>query len=256
MIIKDRGIIIKYINTGEADKIATILTQHHGKLKAVIKGCRKPKSKFVGLSEQFAVSEMVLYKGNGDLYSISQGEVKESFFNLRKDILQLSYGNYFAELAEIVADEDVSSEKLFSDLVWALHYLSNKEVETGILLLAFLLKLMELSGYKPMLMHCSNCHGEIGESEFFSVPMGGMLCERCGWAEKNKKRLAAPSRLNMLQLLSTNMSALVEIHVEPKEFREMDGILKEFVTLHLGKTPKSAAFLESIKGNIDNTFFN
>lgn len=247
MLLKDRGIVLKHINTGEADKIVTILTHHNGKLQAIIKGCRKPKSKFIGVSEQFAVSEFVLYKGSGELYSVSQGEVEETFYNLREDLLRLSYGNYFAELAEIISDEDVQSEKLFANLVWALHYLSNKKVGPGLVSLTYLLKLMELSGYRPSLINCTKCHGEVLDSEVFSVQMGGMLCKDCNLIDKKSKRLSVQARLNMLQLLEMSMSSLAEAKVEDKEFKEMDGIMREFVTVHLGRNPKSSIFLEAMK---------
>lgn len=247
MLLKDRGIVLKHISTGEADKIVTILTHHNGKLQAIIRGCRKPKSRFVGVSEQFAVSEFVLYKGKGDLFSVSEGEVEETFYNLREDLLCLSYGNYFAELAEIISEEDVQSEKLFANLVWALHYLSNKKVGPGLVSLTYLLKLMELSGYRPSLIHCSKCHCEVLDSEAFSVQMGGMLCKDCSSTDKKTKRLSVQGRLNMLQLLEMSMSALPDAKVEDSEFKEMDGIIREFVTVHLGRTPKSAIFLETMK---------
>ncbi len=219
MLIKDRGIILKQINTGEADKIVTILTQHNGKLKAVMKGCRKPKSRFVGIAEQFVVSELVLFKGSGDLFRVSQGEIKESYYNLRSDLLKLSYASYFAELAEIVAEEEVQSEKLFFDLVWALHFLNTGKAGLGLTSLTYLLKLMELSGYKPMLLHCANCHEEVRDSEVFSVSLGGMLCKGCSWTEKKPMKLSVPARLNMLQLLALNMPSLAEQAVGDAEFR-------------------------------------
>jgi len=251
MLLKDRGIVLKHLNTGEADKIVTILTQHNGKLKAIIRGCRKPKSRYISVAEQFAVSEFVLYKGNGDLFSVSQAETEETFFSLRDDLLLLSYGNYFAELAEIVSDEDVQSDRLFSNLVWALHYLSKRSVGPGLVSLTYLLKLMELSGYKPMLISCANCHEPVLDSESFSIQMGGMLCKKCGLVDKRTKRLSVPGRLNMLQLLDKNMSGLTEISIEDREFTEMDTIIKEFVMTHLGRNPKSSVFLESIKRSID-----
>lgn len=251
MLLKDRGIILKHLNTGEADRIVTVLTQHNGKLKAVIRGCRKPKSRFISVAEQFVVSEFVFYKGNGDLYTISQAETEETFFGLREDLLLLSYGNYFAELAEIVSDEDVQNERLFSNLVWALHYLCRKSIGPGLVALTYLLKLMELSGYKPMLLNCANCHEPVEDSEIFSVQMGGMLCKKCGLLDKRTKKLSVPGRLNMLQLIEKNMSGLAELVIEDREYYEMDGILKEFVGTHLGRNPKSAAFLESIKHGVE-----
>jgi len=62
-ISKTEGIVLRYTNLGEADKILTILTRNNGKIKAIAKGCRKPKSSLLSSSEVFVFSEFVLYKG-------------------------------------------------------------------------------------------------------------------------------------------------------------------------------------------------
>ncbi len=249
MILKDKGIILKHSNTGEADRIVTILTQHNGKIRAILKGCRKPKSRFVNTSELFTVSEFILYKGNSDLIQVSQADLKESYFEIRNDLLGLSYATYFAELVDIAADEDVESERLFSLLAWALHYISKKTIGTGLVSLAFQLKLMELTGYKPSLLRCANCHEDVADSEVFSVLMGGMLCKICSPLDRKSKRLSVPARLNMLQTLDIQMSALESLKIENSAFLEMDKIMVEFIKQHIGRIPKSASFLDSLKNS-------
>lgn len=249
MILKDKGIILKHSNTGEADRIVTILTQHNGKIRAILKGCRKPKSRFVNTSELFTVSEFILYKGNSDLITVSQADLKESYFDLRNDLLGLSYATYFAELVDIAADEDVDSEKLFSLLAWALHYISKKTVGAGLVCLAFQLKLMDVTGYKPSLIRCANCHEEVADSEVFSILMGGMLCKVCSPLDRKSKKLSVPARLNMLQTLDVQMSTLSSLEIGDDAFLEMDKIMIEFLRQHIGRIPKSSSFLDSLKNS-------
>ena len=77
-ISKTEGIVLRYTNLGEADKILTILTRNNGKIKAIAKGCRKPKSSLLSSSEVFVFSEFVLYKGT-NFYHISQAVTRETF---------------------------------------------------------------------------------------------------------------------------------------------------------------------------------
>ncbi len=111
-VSKTEGIVLKYTNLGEADKILTILTRNKGKIKAIAKGCRKPKSSLTASSEIFVFSEFVFYKG-ANLYHVTQAETRETFYNIRNDLLRLSYAVYFAELADTVSDEEIPSERLF-----------------------------------------------------------------------------------------------------------------------------------------------
>jgi DNA repair protein RecO (recombination protein O) len=128
-VTKTQGIVLKYTNLGEADKILTILTRSKGKIKAVAKGSRKPKSSLLASSELFAFSEFVLYKGS-NLYHISQAETRETFYNLRNDLLRLSYGVFFVEMADSVSEEELYNERLFLLLAKVLYYLAEGEIPT------------------------------------------------------------------------------------------------------------------------------
>ena len=100
-IIKTQGLVLKYNNLGEADRILTLLTKDKGKIKAYAKGCRRPKSSLTSSCEIFAYSDFILFKGT-NFYHVSNGELRESFYDLRKDLVRLSYAVYFAELADTV----------------------------------------------------------------------------------------------------------------------------------------------------------
>ncbi len=252
-ISKTEGIVLKYTNLGEADKILTILTRSNGKIKAIAKGCRKPKSSLLSSTEVFVFSEFILYKGM-NFYHISQAVTRETFYNLRNDLLKLSYATYFAELAETVSAEGLPNERLFLLLAKVLYYLSTGEIPMGLLHLAYQLKLMDISGYRPNLARCAVCRKASEEYPRFSVSMGGVICGDCSFDENLRKdgdifKLSQGTTEAFKFLLNTEISRLNTKKIDNTIFNEIDRITRAFIQRHLDKRFKSLDFLDDIKNS-------
>ena len=250
-ISKTEGIVLRHTNLGEADRILTILTRNNGKVKAIAKGCRKPKSSLLSSSEVFVFSEFIMYKGS-NFYHISQAVTRQTFYNIRKDLLRLSYANYFTELAEAVSDEDISSERLFLLLAKALYYLSTAEVPMGLIHLAYQLKLMDISGYRPNLDRCAICRESGTEFKRFSIELGGVICGRCCADEETRRtgdvfRLSQGAAEAFKFLLNTEISRLNTKKIDNTIFNEIDKITRSFVQSHLDKRFRSLDFLDAVK---------
>ncbi len=245
-IIKTQGIVIKYTNINESDRILTILTRNKGKIQAIAKGCRKPKSRLLAVCEMFTVSELLLYKGKS-FYHISQGDLMQSFFNIRNDLVRLTYATYFAELAEAVSDEEIPSDKLFVLLAKCLYYLSEGEVMPGILNLAYELKLMDISGFRPSITRCASC-GETQEVfNRFHIEEGGVVCDQCNLVLANSFKIS-PGTMEFLKLLySTEISRLNRVKIDNTIFSQMEKIIKAFIENHLDKKFKALDFLDELK---------
>ncbi len=250
-ISKTEGIVLKYTNLGEADKILTILTRNNGKIKAIAKGCRKPKSSLLSSSEVFVFSEFVIYKG-ANFYHISQAATRETFYNIRKDLLRLSYATYFAELAEAVSDEGIPSERLFLLLAKTLYYLSTEEIPMGLLHLGYQLKLMDISGYRPNLARCAVCRKASEDYIRFSVGLGGVICGDCSSDESLRKdgdifKISQGTVEAFKFLFNTEISRLNTKKIDNTIFNEIDKITRSFIQSHLDKRFKSLDFLDEIK---------
>jgi DNA repair protein RecO (recombination protein O) len=250
-ISKTEGIVLKYTNLGESDKILTILTRNNGKIKAIAKGCRKPKSSLLSSSEVFVFSEFILYKGT-NFYHISQAVTREAFYNIRKDLLRLSYATYFAELADTVSEEGIPSERLFLLLAKALYYLSVGEIPMGLLNLGYQLKLMDISGYRPNLTRCGVCRKAGEDFTRFSVSLGSAVCSDCSIDESFRKqgdvfKLSPGSTEAFKFLLNTEISRLNTKKIDNTIFNEIDKITRSFILSHLDKRFKSLEFLDDIK---------
>lgn len=252
-ISKTQGIVLKHTNLGEADRILTILTRYNGKIKAIAKGCRKPKSSLLSSSEVFVFSEFVLYKGT-NFYHITQANTRETFYNIRKDLLKLSYATYFVELADTVSDEDIPSEKLFLLLAKTLYYLSTGEIPVGILNLGYQLKLMDISGYRPNLSRCGSCRKEKEDYVRFDAELGSVICRDCMKKDetgqyKASYRLSPGTAEAFKFLLNTEISRLNTKKIDNTIFNEMEKIIRGFIQSHLDKKFKSLDFLDDIKSS-------
>ncbi len=245
-IIHTQGIVLKHTNIGESDKILTLLTRGKGKIKAIAKGCRKPRSSLLASSEIFVFSEFVLYKGT-NFYHVTQAETKEAYYNIRKDLLKLSYGAFFIELADFVSDEEIPSERLFLLLANTLFYLSTGEVPVGILSIAYQLKLMDISGFRPNISACVSCRKHNDAYERFSPKLGGVLCSSCLGVDSEAQKISPGTLEYVKNLLNTQISRLNSVKIDNTIFNELDRIIKEFVRSHLEKDFKSLEFLNEIK---------
>ena len=59
----ERAVVLRTYKLGEADRIVVLMTQGHGKVRAVAKGIRKTKSKIGARLEPMSHVEILLYKG-------------------------------------------------------------------------------------------------------------------------------------------------------------------------------------------------
>src|SRR5690606_11919944 len=60
---RDEAVVLRTHKLAEADRILTLLTRRHGKVRAVAKGVRRTGSKFGARLEPFMLADVQLWKG-------------------------------------------------------------------------------------------------------------------------------------------------------------------------------------------------
>src|SRR5512136_3161070 len=93
------AIVLRHSDWGEADRLLWLFTRELGKLKAVAKGIRKPRSRKAGHLEPFTRVELLLAQGR-DLFIITQAEAKDAYLALREDLVRVGYASYVIELLD------------------------------------------------------------------------------------------------------------------------------------------------------------
>ena len=173
-----RGIVLRSVDTREADKILTVLTGEQGKLAVVAKGARSRRSRVTASTQFLAYSEMTLTERRG-WQILSEANTIELFSGVREDLERLSLASYFAELTDAVTYEDLPAGEILPLLLNALYALGTLHYPPAVVKPAFEVKLMALSGFEPLLDRCAVCGAaEIGEP-MLDVVRGTLHCARC-----------------------------------------------------------------------------
>jgi DNA repair protein RecO (recombination protein O) len=176
---RDSGVVLRVQKLGEADRIITLLTQRHGKVRAVAKGVRRTSSRFGGRLDPFCHVDVQFHTGRS-LEIVTQVQTLDAF----GASLVADYGRYtaacaIAETAEkLTFGEGEPALRLYLLLAGALRALSYTERDPGLVLDAFLLRAMAFAGWSPAIGECARC-GLPGPHVAFSVPAGGAVCAGC-----------------------------------------------------------------------------
>ncbi|MCC5910351.1 MAG: DNA repair protein RecO [Clostridiaceae bacterium] len=234
MILKTEGFVLKSKKYGEADSLLTIFTRKLGKVNAIAKGARKPKSTLSSGVQPFCYSEFILYKGKS-LYTVSQSEPKEIFYALREDVKKLSYASYLMELVEVVTNEGQTNNRLFTLLGRALYILAKPEVEVNTVIRSFEVNFMNYSGYKPEVSQCVNCGISDAKVYRFSSQEGGILCNQCFGTDLYAMKIS-PHTLRLIKyLMAKDITEIEKLKISDFLNEELKKILKNYILVHINK---------------------
>jgi DNA repair protein RecO (recombination protein O) len=224
-LYKDEGIVLKTIKLGEADRIVTLFTRGHGKVRAVAKGIRKTKSRFGARLEPFTRVALLIYQGR-NLDTITQADIVRSFTEVRSEFPRLTSAAAIVDAVEKFTPEREQAPSIYSLLVSALDALVTGPIDTVVP--AFMTKLLSVAGYHPHLTTCAAC----GDPDViaFSAPLGGAVCELCRRQEPGagiigSDRIALIGRLLVsdfgypadraaVHAITSALKAYAEYHVE------------------------------------------
>jgi DNA repair protein RecO (recombination protein O) len=189
-LYRDEGVVLRTMRLGEADRIVSLLTRGHGKVRAVVKGVRRTTSKFGGRLEPLSHVALLCWKGR-ELDIVNQAEVLDSFRAVREDLSRVTKAFTVLEVADQLAQEHHPSPRLYDMVVGALRSL--QEADAAMLVPGFLLKALALDGSAPMVECCVSCGSE-EELVAFDLTQGGALCRDC-----RRGRSVSPAALALVR---------------------------------------------------------
>lgn len=186
---RTEGIVLKQTKLGEFDKIVTVFTPEHGKLRAVAKGACRPRSKLAGNVEPLTHSLLFLARGR-NLNIVTQSQTVNGFLPLKSDLWSMASGLYVLELIDCFAVEGGENRALFNLLLDTLNQLSEPGSNEA-MLRYFELHLLHILGYRPQLRRCVSCDSLLKPTtNFFSPGRGGLLCPHCNAEESHRHEQA------------------------------------------------------------------
>jgi len=234
-LYKDEAVVLKTIKLGEADRIVTLLTRSHGKVRAVAKGVRRTKSRFGARLEPFTHVDLLVYNGR-NLDTITSAHIIEPFARIRADYGRVTAATALVELVEKISPEREKSVPTYSLLLGGLEAVANGGGST--IVPAFLIKLLSLSGYHPQLRTCAGC-GRVDGLSAFSSAIGGAVCESC-WRDDHDAVGLTSDRIDLLSLLLASDFGQA---ATPDAVVEITQILKSYAEYHLESPLRTIRYL-------------
>lgn len=143
--IRTKAIVLRRTNYGEADRILQLLTPNDGKISVIAKGVRREKSKLAGGIELFAICDVSVIPGKGDMGTLTSSRLDTFYAHIMEEYDRLQLG-YEAIKQVTRAAEAVSDPAFFELLATMLASLDNHEIDEKITATWFWLQLAILLG--------------------------------------------------------------------------------------------------------------
>ncbi|MCL1796397.1 MAG: DNA repair protein RecO [Clostridia bacterium] len=178
MTIKTDGIVLRYANYGESNRMLSLLTPEMGLIPVSARGCRNAKSKNLPATELFSTGEYMLHERDGR-YSMGSFHLQQNFYAIREDYGKLAHGVYWLNLAEAAAQPGEDAHRLFRMMLLSLAVLCYGEIPHRSLTAVFLMQFAILQGYAPRLDGCVRCGIDTAARFFFDTDAGGICCADC-----------------------------------------------------------------------------
>ncbi|MDV6012098.1 DNA repair protein RecO [Haloechinothrix sp. LS1_15] len=248
-LYRDTGVVLRVHKLGEADRIITLLTRKHGKVRAVAKGVRRTTSRFGARLEPFGHVDVQLYPGR-TLDVITQVQTVDAFAaGVVGDYRRYTAASAIAETVDhLIAEEGEPALRLYLLVLGALRALAGGERDASLVLDAFLLRAMAFAGWAPALGECARC-GEPGPHRAFSVQAGGTVCGRCRPAGS----VHPPAEtLDLLGALLHGDWDLAEASSQGAR-RDANGIVAAHLQWHMERTLRSLPLVERQAGTDGGT---
>jgi DNA repair protein RecO (recombination protein O) len=254
MLTRDIAICIRAIDYSETSQIVTLFSRERGKIKAIAKGSKRPKSTFDGAIEVFSYGKIVFAESKKEkLATLTEFEQQQAFTPTGDNLFALNCCLFGTELLSKLTNDYDPHPELFDSFLQFLKNTNELQAkrsvhrDTLVLLILFQLALLKEVGLQPVLNYCVNCktkfYNRVPRTElYFSSSANGLVCRDCEASFPDKIRLSR----NAAGCL-TNLKMLAEMN--EKTLSEVEKVLVRHFTEILGRPPKMAKHIfEKLKG--------
>ena len=176
MYLTIQAIVLRVTDYNDRDALLTVLSRDHGKLTVKARGLRRKNSPLIAPCQLLAYGEFTLFEYRGQ-YTVNEAHSIELFQPLRRDLGKLSLGTYFAQVADVLSQEDMPNPELQSLLLNCLFALSRLNEPERKVKAVFELRAVSLGGYMPDLFGCHVCGSQTPDK--FDISEGLLECTRC-----------------------------------------------------------------------------
>ena len=231
MVKKDLAFVLKRHNFRETSIISTLYTRRYGKITGILKGFYTQKREFSSPFDIGSLNEITFYPKRKEIWLVSFADLVNDYAYLRRDRSKARVAGMFLNLVERTMQLWDVHPEVFDLLEQSLSTLSFEDEEK--VFYVFLIQLLTLSGVKPEINLCINCHGDLDGHMFFSVEKGGLVCHRCRDKVSGLQKINRQTASSLLYIQKHPMDMALRLKTSFPSRAEMFRILSDFLMYHL-----------------------
>jgi DNA repair protein RecO (recombination protein O) len=259
--IVTQALVLRVVNFGEADRIATLLTAAHGKLSVLAKGARGSKKRFGAALSPFGFGEATLRERRGqELWFLEDLHTSRGFTRLPLELGRFSHACYALELCLHLCPPHEPEPTILAQTLRLLSYLDGLPITarpSAEALRVYELTLLHAVGLALQLRECAACGQEVPERDFvpFDIGRGGVLCPDTCWLGPIPTHLGALGgglsqavREALLRLSDTPLEpdVLHELALPRAVARACRDLLLSVLQHHLGRNLRAVEFIAKL----------
>ncbi len=246
MYLTIQGLVLRVSNYSDTDAIITLLTKDQGKLTVKARGLRRKNSPLIASCQLLAFAEFTLFEHRG-FYTINEANTIELFHTLRKDLTRFSLGTYFAQVAEVLSQEDLPNPELLSLLLNCLHALSKLDLPEEQVKAVFELRSACLSGYMPDLTACECCENLTPDR--LDISRGMVSCSTCANTDESGIRMPlSEGILNAMRYITQcHPKRLFAFSLNEEAYEDLSHITEAYLCAQLERGFSVLDFYKTLK---------
>lgn len=246
MYFKTEGLVLRETEYKDADKLLTVLSKDRGQLTLRARGVKSRSSKLKSGCQLLAYTEFTVFEGRNSM-TVDEAVPIELFMPLRQDIELLSLASYFAQVAEVLSQEDAPDPELLSLCLNSIYALSKLNKPQSLVKSAFELRAACLAGYEPILDGCMICGNP--NPDRFDMSGGSLQCADCIASGEYGLRLpvSASVLMAMRYIVSCDIKRLFSFQLSDVSAEQLSGITETYFLTQLERGFFTLDFYKSLK---------
>ena len=244
MYLTIQAIVLRVTDYNDRDALLTVLSRNHGKLTVKARGLRRKNSPLIAPCQLLAFGEFTLFEYKGQ-YTVNEAHSIELFQNLRRDLSKLSLGTYFAQVADVLSQEDLPNPELQSLLLNCLFALSKLNEPERKVKAVFELRSASLGGYMPDLFGCHVCGSQTPDK--FDISEGLLECTRCRGLGGGIRMPVTPGVLEAMRYICLcDPKKLFSFQTGPENMEMLSNLAEAYLTTQLERGFSTLDFYKSL----------
>lgn len=254
--IKTKGVVLKEIYTGEADKIIVLLTESHGSISVSANGSRRTKSTLAAGTQFLCYGEYLMFKGKNH-FNLSSCNIIEPFYEIRKDVVKLTFATHMSDILMDAAQEGIQCKEALQLFLKCIYMLAKKNRDPRLITVIFELRLISEIGYKPQVIGCNNCGDTDFSQMFFSFGECSFICSKClsaaklnfsnnNLSENSVVKLSTGAAKALFFIVNAKIEHVFGFGASETVIQELVYVSTRYIKERLGKEYKKIEFLKKI----------